>query len=250
MSLIFDVSKYTYTHRGLWWQHTATPENSLPSFEASIQQGLGIELDVQLTRDGRALVFHDPDLGRMVRREGTVRDLPLKRLKKIAYKDTKVKLSSLEDALKMISGRAPVLVEVKAHHLSSIDQTTLEKAVIKAVSSYQGHIAIMSFAVESMGRFKKALPNIPCGLLVPGPIKKNTEEHIEAVIALAMAHQIDFLGPKTSILPDFAPRAQKHGFPMVCWTVRHKEMFGLTKKLGIGPIFESLSPDILKAKDE
>ena len=50
------------------------PENSLAAFEAACEAGYGIELDVQLTSDGEAMVFHDARLERMTGREGRVGD--------------------------------------------------------------------------------------------------------------------------------------------------------------------------------
>ena len=47
-----------YAHRGLHNGKDA-PENSLAAFEAACQKGYGIELDVQLSRDGKVMVFHD-----------------------------------------------------------------------------------------------------------------------------------------------------------------------------------------------
>lgn len=51
-------------HRGFHDNRGECPENSLPAFERAIQMGYGIELDVQLTKDGVPVVFHDWDLKR------------------------------------------------------------------------------------------------------------------------------------------------------------------------------------------
>lgn len=52
-------------HRGLFDNHSEAPENSLAAFRKAVDQGFGIELDVQLTKDGKLVVFHDFDLKRM-----------------------------------------------------------------------------------------------------------------------------------------------------------------------------------------
>ena len=51
-------------HRGLF-NNRDIPENSLPAFRKAVQNGYGIELDVQLTKDDRLVVFHDGSLQRM-----------------------------------------------------------------------------------------------------------------------------------------------------------------------------------------
>src|SRR5471032_2871978 len=60
-------------HRGLWAPDGA-PENSLAAFQAACAHGYGIELDVQLSADGEAMVFHDARLNRMTGVEGRLSD--------------------------------------------------------------------------------------------------------------------------------------------------------------------------------
>ncbi|HEY5107000.1 MAG TPA: glycerophosphodiester phosphodiesterase family protein, partial [Caulobacteraceae bacterium] len=60
-------------HRGLWSPGGA-PENSLGAFQAACAAGYDIELDVRLTRDGEAVVFHDAKLGRMTGAAGRIGD--------------------------------------------------------------------------------------------------------------------------------------------------------------------------------
>ena len=52
-----------YAHRGL--HGGDIPENSIAAFENAVKSGFGIELDIQLSRDGEVMVFHDYDLLRM-----------------------------------------------------------------------------------------------------------------------------------------------------------------------------------------
>jgi glucuronate isomerase len=59
------MAGYHYTHRGYHDGNVAIPENSLPSFQAAIDAGYGIELDVQLSSDKVPMVFHDADLMRI-----------------------------------------------------------------------------------------------------------------------------------------------------------------------------------------
>lgn len=64
----------------------AYPENTISSFRGAIEMGVDyIELDVQLTRDGEVVVFHDNDLGRITGCEGTVADYTLEELKAMDF---------------------------------------------------------------------------------------------------------------------------------------------------------------------
>ena len=54
-----------YAHRGLHNEAEGIPENSMGAFARAVAEGYGIELDVHLSRDGEAVVFHDDNLRRM-----------------------------------------------------------------------------------------------------------------------------------------------------------------------------------------
>ena len=53
-----------FTHRGLYELDQSVPENSLEAFRRAVEAGYGAELDVQRTRDGQIVVFHDDSLQR------------------------------------------------------------------------------------------------------------------------------------------------------------------------------------------
>ncbi|HYD53536.1 MAG TPA: glycerophosphodiester phosphodiesterase family protein, partial [Gemmatimonadaceae bacterium] len=62
-------------HRG---DSAHVPENTLPSFDRALALGAdAIEFDLRLTRDGTAVVLHDPTLDRTTSGTGAVRDLTL-----------------------------------------------------------------------------------------------------------------------------------------------------------------------------
>ena len=61
-----------YAHRGL--HNKNIPENSLRAFEKAVERGLGIELDIQLSKDGQVVVFHDFTLNRVAGVDGKVID--------------------------------------------------------------------------------------------------------------------------------------------------------------------------------
>lgn len=59
-------AEWNYAHRGLWNAAEGVPENSLPAFARAAEQGYAIELDIQITKDGRIVVFHDDTMKRIV----------------------------------------------------------------------------------------------------------------------------------------------------------------------------------------
>ena len=58
-----------YAHRGLHDAQSDIPENSKAAFLKAVENGYGIELDVQLTKDGKPVIFHDVKTGRLLRDE-------------------------------------------------------------------------------------------------------------------------------------------------------------------------------------
>ena len=74
------VSQYKWltdvyvAHRGLFDPAVGIPENSLPAFERAAKMGFAIETDVQMTKDGVLMVFHDDTLKRMTGAEGKLCD--------------------------------------------------------------------------------------------------------------------------------------------------------------------------------
>ena len=74
-----------WAHRGCSMQY---PENALPSFHAAAElpQVTGIELDVQLTKDGQVVVFHDENVSRVTTGCQNVADYTLEELKNLGFK--------------------------------------------------------------------------------------------------------------------------------------------------------------------
>jgi len=63
---------FVVAHRGV--RHIA-PENTLRSFDLALQQGsFALETDLHFSKDDELILHHDPTLGRMTGRSGTVRD--------------------------------------------------------------------------------------------------------------------------------------------------------------------------------
>ena len=72
-----------FAHRGA---SAYAPENTLAAFRLAEEQGAdGIELDVQLTKDGQVVVIHDENIDRTGTGTGAVRDYTLEELRKLSF---------------------------------------------------------------------------------------------------------------------------------------------------------------------
>jgi len=101
-----------FAHRGL--HGPGRIENSRAAFEAAIEAGSGIELDVQASADGEAMVFHDYDLARLAQNEGKVAELGAADLARIRLKGSDETIPTLREILTLIGGKAALLIEVKS----------------------------------------------------------------------------------------------------------------------------------------
>jgi len=75
------------------WAHRGAsgyaPENTLPAFALAVEQGAdGVELDIQLTKDGQIVVIHDETIDRVSNGSGWVKDYTLSQLKKFNFNKT------------------------------------------------------------------------------------------------------------------------------------------------------------------
>ena len=76
-----------WAHRGAsGWDRQYAPENTMPAFRKAAEMGAdGIELDVQLTKDGEIVICHDERIDRTSRGHGWLKDFTLAELKKIDF---------------------------------------------------------------------------------------------------------------------------------------------------------------------
>ena len=102
-------------HRGLHDRAHGIVENMPGAVQAAIDGNFAIEVDMQLSADGEAMVHHDDELGRLTEGSGALRDMTAAELRAIRFKDTAERMMSLGDLCALVGGRAPLLIEVKSH---------------------------------------------------------------------------------------------------------------------------------------
>lgn len=213
------LTRAPYAHRGLHGPDIV--ENSRAAFEAAIAAGHGVETDVQVSKDGVAMVFHDYELDRLTRKSGPVIERKAAKLEKTKFKDSDETVPRLTEMLALIDGRAPVLIELKA---KSRKVKKLCRSVADALADYEGEAAIMSFNPEVGRWFARNAPDIVRGLV----ITEHDEVTLAARLKGAMQRSLsvfraepDFLAYDIRDLPSaFADSLREKGVPVVTWTVR------------------------------
>lgn len=158
-----------FAHRGFSGNY---PENTMLAFKKAVDVGVdGIELDVQLTKDGIPVIIHDETLDRTTNGQGYVVDFTYDELSKLdaSYKfqsHTLInKIPTLDEYLNYIKDYKVVTnIELKT---SINEYLGIEEKVLELIKKYnlEDRIIISSFNHYSILRFKKLAPNIKCGFL-------------------------------------------------------------------------------------
>lgn len=237
-----DALLCDYAHRGL--HNEAIPENSLAAFEEACAHGFGIELDVQLSADRQVMVFHDYSLQRMTGRTERLSELTAQVLCDLSLLQTEHAIPTLEEVLKLVDGRVPLLIELKGE---STD-TALCPKVAALLQNYRGAYCIESFNPLLIASMKKQLPDAFCGLLYTNVCREKKSRSLLNILLTAMIfnviarpHFIACQYKDRKSLPVLIT-TRCYRAPTFIWTVRNKEEFEDVHKAGANTIFEQFIP--------
>ena len=140
-----------YAHRGLFDNEGDAPENSLPAFAKAVENGFGIEMDIQLTKDKIPVVFHDFTLKRACRTSGKVLDYTYEELKKLELFRSQEHIPTFEEALEVIGGKVPIIVELKIEW----SDCRVCRIADEILRKYNGLYAIESFNPLALFWFRR-----------------------------------------------------------------------------------------------
>ena len=154
-----------FAHRGLYQKDQSIPENSLPAFAKAVEAGYGMELDVQLSRDGKVVVFHDDALDRVCGVSKRVDELDYAELLELRLCGTEEKIPLFDEVLATVAGKTPMIVELKT---GQRNEELCEKT-LAALRGYAGEYCIESFDPTIVAWFRKHAPEIYRGQLAQPP---------------------------------------------------------------------------------
>jgi len=156
--------KTSYAHRGLHKKDQTVPENSLPAFTAAAKAGYGIELDVNLTKDGEVIVFHDDNLQRVCGVDRFITDCTYAELRQYRLYDTNDRIPRFSEVLDLVNGHSPFIIELKS--TKNNDELCAKTAAL--LDTYKGAYCIESFHPGIVRWFRKNRPNVVRGQLSAG----------------------------------------------------------------------------------
>lgn len=237
-------------HRALHDVTNQRPENSRAAVLAAVSAGYGIEIDLQLSADGQAMVFHDYKLDRLTGRRGMLGDHQAAELQSIPLTGTDEGIATLHDILELVAGRVAVLIELKDQDgAMGSNVGGLEIATSVALSNYQGAVAVMSFNPHSMITMARLAPKVARGLVTGAydasdwpKLPATLRDHLRGISDLA-ASGASFISHQASDLSRRrVSELRAQGLPVLCWTVRSPEQEAQARLLADNITFEGYCP--------
>ena len=228
-------------HRGLHTEDKSVPENSLAAFRAAAEAGYGIELDLQLSKDGQVVVFHDETLERVCDEIGRVEDLDYRELSALRLCHTEEKIPLFSEVLYLVRGRVPMIVELK----TSSRNEELCRKTWQLLRDYQGDYCIESFDPRILGWFRLFAPQVVRGQLAC-PYEYYDEETSPLgrfLLSNCMGNFVGrphFIAYRVGKKPIPVRLAEKLGDARVCWTSHDPD----NEKDNDTVIFEFYRPEI------
>ena len=217
-------------HRGL--HGPGIIENSLTAFEAAIQKGYNIEIDVRILADGEVVVFHDATLERIFGENIELQDLTYEQLSRYTLPFVNEKIPTFKQVLDYINGRTGLLIEIKTYF-----RTKIGEKVLHFLENYNGNYAIQSFSPTLLSWYRKHNPVIPLGVLSNDSVN----------FALYWANKIrpDFISYQVSNLNDRRAILLRAKTPkLLAWVVSNPILEERARNYAENIIFEGYLPDL------
>ncbi len=235
-------------HRGLHDRASGIVENMPGAFVAAIEGHYAIELDLQLTADGEAMVHHDDRLGRLTEGDAALRDMTAAQLRQVAFKDTTERMISLSEVLAMVAGHVPLFIEIKSRFDGD---RKLVARTAELLATYSGPAAVMSFDPDQVLALCEAIPARPRGIIAQRSYDDGywswlTQEQRDGMLHLrhAFRTQPHFINYQGAQLPAPAPWIARNifGCPLLAWTIRTPAQRAHAARYADQIVFEGFRP--------
>ncbi len=237
--MIFGVN---HAHRGLHTKDKTVPENSLPAFRAAVEAGYGVELDIQLSKDGQVVVFHDDTLDRVCGVHGRVDAFTLDELRQMRLCGTEETIPLLTEVFDVMAGKTPMIIELKTGPRNA---ELCEKG-LALMRAYGGPYCIESFDPRIVRWFKKNAPDILRGQLADAPRSYGQRSRLRGAVLggllLNCIARPQFIAYGPGKKPWTARLAEALGALRVCWTVRPGDDAAAKEAENDAVIFEFYRP--------
>lgn len=235
-------------HRGLHDAARGIIENMPGAVQAAIAGNFSIEIDIQLTSDGEAMVHHDDALGRLTEGSGALRGKTAAELKAVTFKSTSERMMTLSDVCALVAGRVPLVIEVKSHFDGD---RKLVARMAEVLAAYSGPAVGMSFDPDQVLALRELIPSRARGIVAEREYTKEDWPEASPEQRRGMTHlrhafrtRPHFVAYWVNELPAAAPWIARNifGLPLLTWTVRTPEQSARAASCADQMIFEGFVP--------
>lgn len=241
------ITRLPIAHRGLHNADDNIVENSQGSILAATKNGYAIELDLQFSKDGQAIVFHDNTLDRMTNKTGNVDSFTLSELLQIQFLKTDEKIISFEHTLKLVNGQVPLIIELKN---STENIKNLVQTISQIIDNYDGEICVMSFNPIIINQFKKTAPHIIRGIVAEQKMLDEDWPGVNGLLKFIFKNLLywpfirpHFISYQQHDLPILCTKIARHfNVPIITWTVKTEKEAKLAYQHADQITFEGFFP--------
>ncbi len=238
-----EFKNWNYAHRGFHDNKTDAPENSAKAMELAVENGYGIELDVQLTKDEKVVVFHDANLKRVCGVDAKVSSMTYEELQQLRLLDSDEKIPLFSEVLKIIDGKVPLIMEVKMVNA----KTRVCELANKELEGYKGIYCMESFHPFAVQWYRKNRPDVVRGQLAANfkneGQKEGLQEWLVHMLMINVLGRPDFVAYSHKSANNISRRLTRmFGATAVAWTIRSQEELDRNKKKFDLFIFEGFRP--------
>lgn len=209
-----------FAHRGA---SAYAPENTVEAFALAMEQGAdGIELDVQMTKDGQVVVIHDETIDRVSDGTGAVRDYTLEELKKFHFSNhmenyENTAIPTLKEVLDLIKSSNMLLnIELKTgiYWYPNLEEKTME--LVKE-AGMEDRVIYSSFNHYSIKKILELDSHAECAFLYSDVIL-NVDKYAKNAGVCGLHPAVYHLK-----MAEFLKEYQESGLKVRVWTVNKKE---------------------------
>ncbi len=219
------------------------PENTLRAFRRAIELGADMsELDVHLSRDGHAMVMHNPTVEQTTNGSGAIADMTLEELRRLdAGKGERI--PTLQEAVELVRGKNGLYIVLKGAGTPPVVVNLLRASGF----TDRRQVIAGSFKAELASEVKRLAPEIATSLLV-SPVLPAAE-----LIAMTRAAGADYVHlcwerrhpqPHTLLTPPLLAELRAAGLGIVLWHEERPEELAVLRTLDVDAICSN-TPDLL-----
>ena len=234
-------------HRGA---RAVSPQNTLPSFEVALKEKVPmIELDVELSRDGRDVIFHDDEVDQITRGQahGSINSFTFDELRKLNVHDgfsdgNFYQIPTLGEVLDLVDkhkgedgNRTKVNIELKGANTAMV-VADIVKRYLNAGWKPEDFV-VSSFRHDELEKFKKLVPEIKIAMFLNNDQWQELGTP-EAAVERAKKLEAVAINPDKSFASvELVKAAHSNGLEINVYTVNEPEDIKRMLEIGVDRIF-------------